>query len=108
MIVDVHAHFVPWKFLDRIKTEARLFPSIQRLEQDKQIRLAFAGNVPTRPIAPRLGDAQYRSEWMAAQGIDSQVIGGWLDMFAYEVPAQEGAAWSRLLNEFLLATASKD
>jgi aminocarboxymuconate-semialdehyde decarboxylase len=108
MIVDVHAHFVPWKFLDRIKTEARSFPSIERLEQDKQIRLAFAGNPPTRPIAPRLGDAQHRTEWMAAQGIDTQVIGGWLDMFAYEVPAQEGAAWSRLLNEHLLATANKD
>ena len=107
MIVDVHAHFVPWKFLDRIKQEARLFPSIQRLEHDKQVKLAFAGNPPTRPIAPRLGDAQHRTEWMAAQGIDTQVIGGWLDMFAYEVPAQEGAAWSRLLNQFLLESAGK-
>ena len=106
MIVDVHAHFVPWPFLERIKRER--FPSIERLEQDKQIRLAFAGNPPTRPIAPRLGDAQHRAEWMTAQGIDRQVIGGWLDMFAYEIPAQEGAAWSRLLNEYLLSTANKD
>jgi aminocarboxymuconate-semialdehyde decarboxylase len=108
MIVDVHAHFVPWKFLDRLKAEARLFPSIERLEHDKQIKLAFAGGAPTRPIAPRLGDAQHRAEWMKAQGIDTQVIGGWLDMFAYEVPAQEGAAWSRLLNQFLLESAGKD
>ena len=106
MIVDVHAHFVPWPFLERLKRER--FPSIERLEQDRQIRLAFAGNPPTRPIAPRLGDAQHRAEWMKAQGIDRQIIGGWLDMFAYEVPAQEGAAWSRLLNEYLLSTASKD
>jgi len=81
MIVDVHAHFVPWDFLDRIKREK--FPSIQRLEQDKQIRLAFAGQAPTRPIAPRLGDVGHRTGWMKAQGIDRQVIGGWLDMFAY-------------------------
>ena len=106
MIVDVHAHFVPWDFLDRIKRER--FPSIQRLEQDKQIRLAFAGQAPTRPIAPRLGDVGHRTGWMKAQGIDRQVIGGWLDMFAYEVPAQEGAAWSRLLNEYLLGTASAE
>ncbi len=106
MIVDVHAHFVPWPFLERIKRER--FPSIERLERDNQIRLAFAGQPPTRPIAPRLGDAGHRTEWMKAQGIDTQVIGGWLDMFAYEIPAQEGAAWSRLLNEFLLGTATKD
>jgi aminocarboxymuconate-semialdehyde decarboxylase len=106
MIVDVHAHFVPWDFLDRIKRER--FPSIERLEHDKAIRLAFGGKPPTRPIAPRLGDVGHRTGWMKAQGIDRQVIGGWLDMFAYEVPAPEGAAWSRLLNEYLLSTASQE
>ena len=103
MIVDVHAHFVPWPFLERIMRER--FPSIERLEHDKQIRLAFAGQPPTRPIAPRLGDAQHRAEWMQAQGIDTQVIGGWTDMVAYEIPADEGAAWSRLLNEYQLEAA---
>jgi aminocarboxymuconate-semialdehyde decarboxylase len=104
MIVDVHAHFVPWPFLERLKRER--FPSVERLEQDKQVRLAFASNPPTRPIAARWGDAQHRAEWMKTQGIDTQVIGGWLDMFAYEIPAPEAAAWSRLLNEHLLAAAA--
>ncbi len=103
MIVDVHAHFVPWSFLERIKRER--FPSIERLEQDKQVRIAFAGQPPTRPIAPRLGDAQHRAEWMKAQGIDTQVIGGWTDLVGYEIPADEGAAWSRLLNEYQLEAA---
>ncbi len=103
MIVDVHAHFVPWSFLERLKRER--FPSIERLEQDKQVRIAFAGQPPTRPIAPRLGDAQHRAEWMKAQGIDTQVIGGWTDLVGYEIPADEGAAWSRLLNEYQLEAA---
>jgi aminocarboxymuconate-semialdehyde decarboxylase len=106
MIVDVHAHFVPWSLLERLKRER--FPSIERLEHDKQIRLAFAGQAPTRPIAPRLGDAQHRVEWMKAQGIDTQVIGGWTDMVGYEIPAEEGAAWSRLLNEYQLSMTAKD
>jgi aminocarboxymuconate-semialdehyde decarboxylase len=105
MIVDVHAHFVPWSLLERLKRER--FPSIERLEQDKHIRLAFAGQPPTRPIAPRLSDAEHRAEWMKAQGIDTQVIGGWTDMVGYEIPAEEGAAWSRLLNEHQLAMATK-
>jgi aminocarboxymuconate-semialdehyde decarboxylase len=105
MIVDVHAHFVPWPFLERIKRER--FPSIERLEQDKQVRLAFAGQPPTRPIAPRLGDAAHRGAWMQAQGIDTQVIGGWTDLVGYEIPADEGAAWSRLLNEYQLEAAKE-
>ena len=37
------------------------------------------------------------------QGIDRQVCGGWVDMFGYELPAAEGEAWSRLINDAMLA-----
>jgi aminocarboxymuconate-semialdehyde decarboxylase len=43
---------------------------------------------------------------MDRQGIDRQVVGGWVDMFGYELPAAEGEAWSRLIND-ALATAAK-
>jgi amidohydrolase family protein len=33
---------------------------------------------------------------------------GWLDMFGYEVPAEEGAAWSRLINRELMAFAKAE
>jgi aminocarboxymuconate-semialdehyde decarboxylase len=39
---------------------------------------------------------------MDAQSIDAQVTGGWLDSFGYELPAAEGAQWSRFLNEFMI------
>jgi aminocarboxymuconate-semialdehyde decarboxylase len=42
---------------------------------------------------------------MDEQKIERQVVGGWLDMFAYEVPAEEGAKWSRLINAHLAQTA---
>src|SRR5262249_43365941 len=45
---------------------------------------------------------------MDAQGIDRQVVGGWLDMFGYELPAAEGERWSRLANEHLKAVADRE
>ena len=37
-----------------------------------------------------LGDIAGRMAWMDKQGIDKQVVGGWPDWFAYELPAAEG------------------
>ena len=42
------------------------------------------------------------------RGIDRQVVGGWLDMFGYELPAAEGERWSRLANEHLKAQADHE
>ena len=38
---------------------------------------------------------------MTEAGIDMQVTGGWLDAFGYELEPEEGAAWSRFLNDHL-------
>ena len=45
---------------------------------------------------------------MDKQGIDRQVVGGWLDWFGYELPAAEGEAWCRLINEAQLAAAKAE
>ena len=45
---------------------------------------------------------------MAKQGIDRQVVGGWPDMFGYELPAAEGEAWCRLFNDAQLAAAKAE
>ncbi len=42
---------------------------------------------------------------MVKNGIDAQVVGGWVDMFGYELPAAEGTAWAQLINSHLAATA---
>jgi aminocarboxymuconate-semialdehyde decarboxylase len=36
---------------------------------------------------------------MGANGVDHQLVGGWLDSFGYELPAGEGLAWSRYYND---------
>jgi aminocarboxymuconate-semialdehyde decarboxylase len=45
---------------------------------------------------------------MAKQTIDKQVVGGWVDMFGYELPGAESEAWSRLANDALLAAAKSE
>jgi aminocarboxymuconate-semialdehyde decarboxylase len=102
MIVDSHAHLVPPDLLDAIRRDHARFPSLRVIEEGGSLALAFAGGKPTRPVSKPLGDIPGRLAWMRQQGIDRQVCGGWVDMFGYELPAAEGEAWSRLINEAML------
>jgi aminocarboxymuconate-semialdehyde decarboxylase len=99
--IDMHSHFVPQAQLEDLKTR-RDFPSVKITVEKGGVCMSFAGGKPTRPVMPLMSDVVKRREWMAAQKIDRQVVGGWLDMFAYELPAGEGADWSRYLNKHLL------
>jgi len=109
MIIDTHAHFTPQSLLTQLTKEIGRFPNVQLMEEDGKFRLAFMGQAPTRPLSPKLRDSDMRLEWMDTQSIDGQVVGGWLDSFGYELPAEEGEAWSRFLNEYqMTGTAGTD
>jgi len=105
MIVDSHAHLVPPELLAAIRKDRGRFPGVRVIEEAGSLALAFAGHKPTRPISKPLSDVAGRLAWMDREGIDAQVCGGWVDMFGYELPAQEGESWSRLINDALLAAA---
>jgi aminocarboxymuconate-semialdehyde decarboxylase len=108
MIVDAHAHLVPPDLLAAIRKDKHRFPSVQLFEDGGSLALAFAGGKPTRPVSKPLSDIAGRLAWMARQGIDKQVVGGWVDMFGYDLPGAEGEAWSRLANEVMLAAAKAE
>ena len=102
MIIDSHAHFVPPRLLDAIRDMNSQFPSIELIKgEDNSFGFSFAGHKSTRPVSKLLSDTDGRLDWMNTNGIDMQVIGGWLDMFGYEIPADEGQRWSRLINHHL-------
>jgi aminocarboxymuconate-semialdehyde decarboxylase len=44
---------------------------------------------------------------MDEQKIERQVVGGWLDMFGNELPAEEGTRWAELINTHLLEASKK-
>ncbi len=105
MIVDCHAHLVPPDLLDVIRKDKARFPSVRQIEDGGSLSFAFAGAKPTRPVSKPLTAIPARLAWLKERGIDKQVVGGWVDMFGYEVPGEEGEAWARLINDALLAAA---
>jgi aminocarboxymuconate-semialdehyde decarboxylase len=107
MIIDCHAHLVPPSLLDAIRAAKTNFPSVKLIEEGGSLGFAFAGNKPTRPVSKPLSDIAARLQWLDTNKIERQVVGGWLDMFGYEIPADEGVRWSRLINTHL-AKIAKD
>lgn len=98
MIIDIHAHYLPQLLYERFDAEAAKFPGVQLLRGEQGFRLRFPGGEATRPISPKLSDLGERRAWMDKNGIDHQLLGGWLDSFGYELAPSEGLAWSRFIN----------
>ncbi len=99
LVIDIHAHFTPKLVFDRYDANKAKFPNAKLTRDDKGVRMQFPGGEITRPVSPKLSDVADRTAWMDKNGIDHQLVGGWLDSFGYELPAQEGLAWSRFLND---------
>jgi aminocarboxymuconate-semialdehyde decarboxylase len=108
MIVDCHAHLVPPDLLTAIRKDAVKFPNVRLIEDGGSLAFAFGNGKPTRPVSKPLSDIAGRVAWMAKQGIDKQVVGGWVDMFGYELPGAESEAWSRLANDCMLEAAKAE
>lgn len=107
LIIDAHAHFVPQALLDDVLSQRRLFPSVKVFSENGGVRFSFAGQEAKRPVPAGMSDVGRRRAWLADRGIDKQAVGGWLDMFGYDLPPEEGLDWSRFLNEHMLkATAA--
>jgi aminocarboxymuconate-semialdehyde decarboxylase len=108
MIVDAHAHLVPPDLLTAIRKDASHFPNVRLIEDAGSLAFAFAGAKPTRPVSKPLSDIPARLAWLAKNGIDKQVVGGWVDMFGYELPGPEAEAWARLANDTLRAATKAE
>ena len=101
LVIDIHAHFTPKLLIKNFDAHAAKFSGVKLLRDagGGPPRMQFPGTEPTRPIMPRLSDLVDRRAWMDRNGIDHQLVGGWLDSFGYELPAREGLAWSRFIND---------
>jgi aminocarboxymuconate-semialdehyde decarboxylase len=105
MIIDCHAHLVPPSLIEAVRAKAARFPSVRITEEGG---FSFAGGKPTRPVSKPLSDIAARLKWLDDNKIERQVVGGWLDMFGYEIPAEEGLRWAALINEHLAAVSGKE
>ena len=101
MIIDTHAHVVPQSLIDAMRSEKRLFRSVRLNTEAAHPRMAFAGGAPGRPIQPRLCDLAQRRDWLNKARVDHQLVGGWTDVYGYDLPGEEGADWARFYNEHM-------
>ncbi len=106
--VDVHAHAAPAALIEGLAAGRVRFPHVEVRRHGGSHTVAFNGGPPTRPLAAGLTDPGLRAAWLAGQGIGRQVVGGWLDIFGYELPAGEGADWATALTEAIAELAGAD
>ncbi|MBO0826321.1 MAG: amidohydrolase family protein [Streptosporangiales bacterium] len=108
-VVDCHAHLVAADLVADLAAGRLRFPHVEVTPHGDSHVVAFCGGKPTRPLAPGLTDLGRRDAWLGEQRVDRQVVGGWLDVFGYELPPDEGADWSRALTESIAGvTRSND
>jgi aminocarboxymuconate-semialdehyde decarboxylase len=107
-VIDVHAHMVPKELLEQLHSGDLRFPGIDVQAHESTYRVAFNGGAPTRPVAPGLTDLARRIAWLDENDVDLQIVGGWLDVFGYDLSSEEGAEWSQVLTDALHAAVTSE
>ena len=105
MPIDIHAHYIPPQLIAAITDRgAEIGVRLLATNDGKPPAMAFDYGFKVRPFFPRLIEpAATRKAWLAEKRIDHQILGTWPDIFAYGLPAQQCAAWHRMLNDTLAA-----
>jgi aminocarboxymuconate-semialdehyde decarboxylase len=102
--VDVHAHHVPMAALEKASADPARY-GVRVEEAAGERRFGFVGEKLSRQPQVELRDLALRLRTCAAGNVDVQLLGIWLSGTGYALPAEQGAAWSRLFNEELLAAS---
>lgn len=97
---DVHAHCIPEDLLDLLRADGSRF-GIEVVSDEKGESAVIAGRVRLAPFRPVLGDTEARLAAMDATGVDIQVLSSWVDLTAYALEPEQGAAYSRRFNQIL-------
>lgn len=106
MTYDVHAHCVPPSFRDWLETSGPGH-GLEFLETDRGTRVRFAGRFTSGFLRDSVSDLDQRLTDMDRMGIDVQLLAGWVDFTAYDLPASSGMALSQVQNDSLAEEAAK-
>ena len=106
MTFDIHAHCIPDPLVDLLRRDGARF-GIEVVPGDKGDAALIAGRVRLAPFRGFLGDMDARLAAMDAAGVDVQLLSSWIDLTAYALEPEQGAAWSRRLNEALVEEAAR-
>jgi len=87
VVIDIHTHHIPALVADRYDDALARKTGVTIERTRKGIGLRFPGDDAPRTVSSSLVDLSARRQWMDAQGIDRQLVGGWLEIFGYDLPA---------------------
>ena len=105
--IDVHSHFFPLEVLDVLRKEGERYRTPLRAEADGRL-FVVTPERPYGPIGPGFYDVGRRREFMAAQGIDAQVLCAPPFLFYYWLDARAGLDVIQLENDALAAVVRGD
>lgn len=108
LVIDIHAHYTPELMAERYDARLERATGIRIERTPKGIALTFPGDRMPRTVASSLTDLSARRGWMNDHRIDHQLVGGWLEIFGYELSAEAGLAWSRYINAGLLEALTSE
>ena len=96
-VIDTHAHIVPPEMLKALRANGRAY-GVEFSGSDKQTLVQLAGSNYIRPL-PAFYARRERLATMDRQGIDMQILAGWVDFSAYTMPRDLGIRFAELQNE---------
>ncbi len=99
--IDIHAHYVPPQLTDAVATKGKDI-GVRLVQSPAGAALHFDYGFKARPFFPRLVEpVADRRAWLDAQGIESQIVATWPDIFGYGLLIDACIAWHRMLNDTL-------
>lgn len=98
MVIDIHAHYVTPKALEVIRDNPAPYGAKLQVNNEGKEFIEFSYGEIIRPFFPSILDMEDREQRMIRQGVDHEVLSTWPDLFGYQLPLEQGAKWSRLLN----------
>jgi aminocarboxymuconate-semialdehyde decarboxylase len=102
--IDVHGHCVPRALLEEmLGLECN---DVAVHHNDGAYVVRFDRSAPLRAISGVMLDGETRRQWLDDQEIELQFVAPWLDVYAAQLPARDGARWVRHLNDHMAALAA--
>lgn len=104
-IIDAHAHIVPPALLDRLSRGPAEGFAARRTDAGWVFTVPGAGD--TRPVGPRMTELAPRRDWLAAAGIDRQLLSPWLDLQYGPPDPAASRSWTDRLNDAMADAAAE-
>jgi aminocarboxymuconate-semialdehyde decarboxylase len=106
-VIDTHAHIVPPDMYKTLRRNADGYGVSFSGDENRPI-VQLAGSPYIRPLPLFLTHVEERLATMDRQGIDMQILTGWVDFSAYTMPRELGIKFSELQNESIAAVVASN